>query len=62
MTVRQLRDLLKKHRVSQVGLARMLGVAPRTVRHWVRRGRPEPVPTMVEYAIRYALNLRKASS
>jgi plasmid maintenance system antidote protein VapI len=49
MTAKQLRAALKRLGLTQVAAANHLGVAPRTVRHWVggTRGIPEPVAILV---------------
>jgi DNA-binding transcriptional regulator YiaG len=41
MTPSDLRALLARHNMSQMDLARLLGVHPRTVRRWVYNGRDE---------------------
>ncbi len=41
MTPSDLRALLARHNMSQMDLARLLGVHPRTVRRWVYNGREE---------------------
>ena len=42
MTARQLRGALRDLGLSQMGLARLLRVDPRTVRHWVAGSYPVP--------------------
>ena len=54
MTAQQLRQALKRLRLSQVAAARHLGVDPRTVRKWVGAERriPEPVAILVRLWLR----------
>ena len=49
MTAKQLRAALKRLRLTQVAAAKHLGVAARTVRHWVGGTRqiPEPVAILM---------------
>jgi len=49
MTPRQLRTTLKRLGLTQVAAGHALGVAPRTVRHWVGGDRriPEPVARLL---------------
>jgi DNA-binding transcriptional regulator YiaG len=47
MTPQELRAFLVEHELSQLALARLLGVNPRTVRRWVEGGREQIPPAAV---------------
>ncbi|HEY6159473.1 MAG TPA: helix-turn-helix transcriptional regulator [Gemmatimonadales bacterium] len=51
VTAHQLRAALKKHGMSQMQFARWLHVAPQTVRRWVSRKNPAPIPHYVDLLI-----------
>ena len=51
VTAQQLRAALKRLGISQMELARRLHVAPTTVRRWVSRKRPAPIPHYVDLLI-----------
>jgi DNA-binding transcriptional regulator YiaG len=47
MTPQELRAFLAEHELSQLALARLLGVNPRTVRRWVENDREQIPPAAV---------------
>ena len=51
VTAQQLRTALKRLGISQMELARRLHVAPQTVRRWVSRKRPAPIPHYVDLLV-----------
>ena len=51
VTAHQLRAALKRLNLSQMELARRLRVAPQTVRRWVSRKRPAPIPHYVDLLV-----------
>ncbi len=51
VTAQQLRSALKRHAMSQMELARLLHVAPQTVRRWVSRKQPAPIPHYIDLLV-----------
>lgn len=56
----QLRAAIDTLQITQVELAELLQIDPRTLRRFIARNNAAPIPTTVDYAVRFLL-LRKQS-
>lgn len=54
MGANELREILARIGMTQLRLATVLGVAPSTVRRWVHKSKPMPIPKTVEIILRLA--------
>ena len=64
MTPEQYRSALARLHVSQLGAARLLGIAPRTSRRWAALNKDigAPIPPIAARFIRYLLTTKKTGA
>jgi len=64
MTPEQYRAALKRLQTSQLGAARLLGIAPRTSRRWAATNKDigAPIPPLAARFIRYIIATRRTAA
>ncbi len=51
----QLRKAIETLQITQTELAKLLQIDPRTLRRFIARNNAAPIPTTVDFAVRYLL-------